>query len=46
MSEQSDLADFLFVVDILWNYDMSNVWFQESSDRKLWHDGDVHFNEL
>jgi len=29
---------FLFVVDILWNYDMSNAWFQKSSDSKLWHD--------
>jgi len=30
--EQTDLVDFLFVVDILWNYDMPNAWFQESSD--------------
>jgi len=21
------------------NYDMSNAWFQESSDWKIWHDG-------
>jgi len=24
MPEQPNLVDFLFVVDILWNYDMSN----------------------
>jgi len=40
--EQPDLVDFLFVVDISWNYDMSNAWFQESSDWKLWHDGACH----
>jgi len=33
------LVDFLFVVGILWNDDMSNAWLQESSDCKLWHDG-------
>jgi len=30
--EQPNLADFLSVVDILWNCEMSNAWFQESSD--------------
>jgi len=30
---------FCTVVDILWNYDMSNAWFQESSDWELRHDG-------
>jgi len=24
MPEQPNLVDFLFVVDIMWNYDMSN----------------------
>jgi len=37
--EQPNLVDFLFVADILWNYEMSNTWFQESSDWKLRHDG-------
>jgi len=37
--EQPNLVDFLIVVDILWNYEMSNARFQESSDWKLWHDG-------
>ena len=32
--EQPDLVDFPFVADSLWNYDMSNAWFQESSDWK------------
>jgi len=38
MQEQTDLVDFLFVVglDILWNYDMPNARFQESTDWKLW----------
>jgi len=29
---------FFFLADILWNYDMSNAWFEESSDWKLWRD--------
>jgi len=37
--EQPNLVDFLFVVGILWNNEMSNARFQESSDWKLWHDG-------
>jgi len=40
ISEQPNLVDFLFVVDVLWNYEMSNAWFWESSDWKLsWHNG-------
>jgi len=35
MQEQTDLVDFLFVVDILLNYDMPIAWFQESSGWKL-----------
>jgi len=35
MPEQPDLVGFLFVVNILWNYDMSTAWFQESIDWKL-----------
>ena len=42
--EQPNFVDFLFVVDILWNYEMSNACFQESSDRKLWHDGACVFS--
>jgi len=42
--EQADLVDFLFVVNILWNYDMSNACFQESSDWKLWHEGACVFS--
>jgi len=42
------VVDFLFVVDILWNYDRSNAWFQESSDSKLiimaWRH--MYFHEL
>jgi len=44
ITEQPDLVDLLFVVDILWNYDMSNAWFQESHDLKLWHDGACVFS--
>jgi len=42
--EQPNLVDFLFVVDILWYYEMSDAWFQESSDWNLWHDGACVFS--
>jgi len=41
--EQPNLVDFVFVL-ILWNYEMSNAWFQESNDWKLWHDGACVFS--
>ena len=37
--EKPDMIDFLFVIDISWNYGMSNAWFQESSDWILSNDG-------
>jgi len=37
IQEQTDLVDLLFVVDILWNYDMHNASFQESSGWKPWN---------
>jgi len=35
---------FSFVIDISWSYGISNVWFQEWSDWKLWHDGTCVFS--
>ena len=46
MPKQPNLVDFLYVVDILWNYEMSNAWFQESSDGNYGMMVHVYFHKL